>query len=206
MRLLVSSAILEEGIDVPACDAVIDFDGAQTSRGWQQRKGRARASNAYFAYTLDCSDEETRLLGDQRVQRLQEWQNLAVRQLSGADRPPPPTPSAAECAARISERVVRPLRPDGDEVHDGAMLPIERCKQKLQRVYCETMFVLRPGDTPFEVDFTADGSHFTAKEKKGGNFVYSKVDGGFCCQLELPQVLLCSKPTDGSDGSEATLP
>jgi len=45
-RLLVTTAVIEEGIDVPECDAVVDFDAAGTSRSLQQRAGRARAKGA----------------------------------------------------------------------------------------------------------------------------------------------------------------
>ena len=42
-RLLVSTSIIEEGIDVPECDCVISFDAAMSNRELQQRSGRARA-------------------------------------------------------------------------------------------------------------------------------------------------------------------
>ena len=43
LRVLVATSIVEEGMDVPECDLVIDFDKAMTSREQQQRSGRARA-------------------------------------------------------------------------------------------------------------------------------------------------------------------
>ena len=52
LRVLVSTSIVEEGIDVPECDAVISFDHAITSRELQQRHGRARAPNSAYLSML----------------------------------------------------------------------------------------------------------------------------------------------------------
>ncbi|KAF9762801.1 hypothetical protein IL306_003334, partial [Fusarium sp. DS 682] len=42
INLLVATDVLEEGIDVPACDLVVSFDEIKTLRSYIQRRGRAR--------------------------------------------------------------------------------------------------------------------------------------------------------------------
>ena len=41
-NLLVSTSVLEEGLDVPCCDVVIRFDGIKTLTSYKQSRGRAR--------------------------------------------------------------------------------------------------------------------------------------------------------------------
>ncbi|POR32920.1 Dicer-like protein 2 [Tolypocladium paradoxum] len=42
INLLVATAVLEEGIDVPACNLVVCFDSPETPKAFIQRRGRAR--------------------------------------------------------------------------------------------------------------------------------------------------------------------
>lgn len=42
INLLVATAVLEEGIDVPACNLVVCFDSPETPKSFIQRRGRAR--------------------------------------------------------------------------------------------------------------------------------------------------------------------
>lgn len=42
INLLVATAVLEEGIDVPACNVVVCFDDPETPKAFIQRRGRAR--------------------------------------------------------------------------------------------------------------------------------------------------------------------
>lgn len=57
LRMLIATSIVEEGIDVPECDAVISFDHAITSRELQQRRGRARASNSAYVSMLSRGNQ-----------------------------------------------------------------------------------------------------------------------------------------------------
>lgn len=46
-NLLIGTAVLEEGIDLPKCNLVIRWDAPNTYRSYVQCKGKARAPNAY---------------------------------------------------------------------------------------------------------------------------------------------------------------
>jgi ERCC4-related helicase len=192
LRILVSTSILEEGIDVPECDAVIDFDGATSTRQGQQRKGRARAKNASYAY-LVASDKAPELRRNyENVRRMNEMTVERIARRS--ERPSPQMLSAKEARMRIARECVRTKGPDGRAC---ALLPIERCKTLLDHVYYVQKFHLQPGAPGFELDLSADGTHFTSKEKGANNFqmIPIKQPTGetlFSCALHLPGVLLCS--------------
>ncbi len=42
VQLLVATSVLEEGLDVPACDVVVRFDGVDSMRAMVQSRGRVR--------------------------------------------------------------------------------------------------------------------------------------------------------------------
>ena len=187
LRLLVSTSVLEEGIDVPECDAVVDFDDATNTRQGQQRKGRARAKMATYAYLVSTASgpkirqqyENSRAMNEMTVE-------LIARR---SPRPPPRTPSAHGVRASMDNCVRTYHR---DDSRPCALLPMERCKAHLDGVYCIQQLILQSGDRGFELDLTADGSHFTAKSKNADNFHIEARAGGFSCKLTLPGVLLCS--------------
>ena len=205
LRLLVSTAILEEGIDVPECDAVVDFDGVTSTRQGQQRKGRARAKNASYAYLVSSGRavevrqmyENVRLMNEMTV-------DVIARR---AERPSPTVPSAEQATLDIAHECVRTKLPDGSAC---ALLPIERCKMLLyERVYCNKRFALQHGDREKALDFAADGTHFTAKSEGANNFrvTSTRTSTGalaFACELHLPAVLLCS--AEIGDQLPTTLP
>jgi ERCC4-related helicase len=56
-NLLVATTVLEEGIDVPACNLVICFDEPRTPKSFVQRRGRARMSTSTL-YLLVPQDSE----------------------------------------------------------------------------------------------------------------------------------------------------
>ena len=185
---------MEEGIDVPECDAVFDFDNATTSRQQQQRAGRARAKLASYAYLVGAGSDE-----EKQYNNLRGWNAMAKRLLTERDsttgevrrRPSPPTPCAAAAWAEIKDRVVTTYTEDGQEC---ARYPCERCFKVLQDVYVLHV-PLKHGDDAHEFDLTGDGEHFTAKEKGAHNFRMerSRRAGAsvFSCQLRLPAIKLC---------------
>ena len=62
-NLLVSTSVLEEGLDVPECDVVIRFDGIKSLTSFKQSKGRARkAEGSRFIVIL--SEEEHAAFND----------------------------------------------------------------------------------------------------------------------------------------------
>lgn len=66
INLLVATSVLEEGIDVAACNIVICFDSLTTLRSFIQRKGRARKNNSKFVLFSHRRDYKT----------LKDWQDI----------------------------------------------------------------------------------------------------------------------------------
>ena len=52
----IATQVMEEGIDIMACDMVIDFDSPSTLKSFIQRRGRARRPNSRFVI-LHCPDD-----------------------------------------------------------------------------------------------------------------------------------------------------
>lgn len=65
INLLVATAVLEEGIDVPACNLVVCYDMPATPKGFIQRRGRAR-----------MRDSRLVLLIEEGGSRIQHWSAL----------------------------------------------------------------------------------------------------------------------------------
>lgn len=55
-NLLIGTAVLEEGIDLPKCNLVIRWDAPKTYRSYVQCKGKARAANAYHVIMVSPTD------------------------------------------------------------------------------------------------------------------------------------------------------
>jgi ERCC4-related helicase len=56
INLLIATSVLEEGIDVPACNLVICFDVPKTSKSFIQRRGRARMKDSRLILFFDQGD------------------------------------------------------------------------------------------------------------------------------------------------------
>ncbi|CAG9860697.1 unnamed protein product [Phyllotreta striolata] len=59
LNVLVSSNILEEGIDIPTCTLVIRYDPAMDYRAYIQSKGRARHSKGFFYMMVNHSEMDS---------------------------------------------------------------------------------------------------------------------------------------------------
>ncbi len=57
IKLLVSTSVLEEGLDVPVCNLVIRFEGAATLRSFVQSRGRA-SRRPGSEFVVICTDKE----------------------------------------------------------------------------------------------------------------------------------------------------
>lgn len=72
INLLIATSVLEEGIDVPACNLVICFDSPPTPKSFIQRRGRARMQDSKLILLCDDSpalvDEWTRF--DDEISKL----------------------------------------------------------------------------------------------------------------------------------------
>ncbi|KAF2862586.1 P-loop containing nucleoside triphosphate hydrolase protein [Piedraia hortae CBS 480.64] len=70
INLMVATSVLEEGIDVPACNLIISFDPAPTVVSFVQRRGRARHKLSTY---IEFQDEL------QRKSNIDKWQGFAER-------------------------------------------------------------------------------------------------------------------------------
>lgn len=78
VNLLIATSVLEEGIDVPACNFVICFDEVETFKSFIQRRGRARMR----ASCLICFIERQGRIAEQ----WQEMEEIMKRQYQEEDR------------------------------------------------------------------------------------------------------------------------
>ncbi|OKL62314.1 hypothetical protein UA08_03032 [Talaromyces atroroseus] len=58
-NILISTSVLEEGIDVPACNVVICFDPPKDLRSFVQRRGRARDRQSELVVFIDGDDDDS---------------------------------------------------------------------------------------------------------------------------------------------------
>jgi hypothetical protein len=56
LNLLIATDVLEEGIDVPACNLIVRFDRCTTFRSYVQSRGRARCRRANFVLFTSKAD------------------------------------------------------------------------------------------------------------------------------------------------------
>ncbi|KAI1921597.1 Dicer-like protein 2 [Ophidiomyces ophidiicola] len=96
INLIVTTAVLEEGIDIPVCDVVISFDLPSDLRSYIQRRGRARKKDSKFALFVSSSDvltikhlhsmeDAVKQLYLENQQRLQELRILEEVEESSSD-------------------------------------------------------------------------------------------------------------------------
>ena len=118
-NLIVSTSVLEEGIDNPDCDVVIRFDGIKSLISFTQSKGRARKWEKSQFILLMSEDEDNFLL------EIQEHDTIVKKVLTNSyndnevpskttlkiqkeilDKPSPPPIQEFECTLRSSECAV----------------------------------------------------------------------------------------------------
>ena len=157
LRVLVATSIVEEGMDVPACDLVVNFDPPRTSREHQQRGGRARAPHATFASLISSGKDFRKAREGQ--ERLNSWNKLVaeVLNMNGAT-PRPPLHS-----------MMPPPEQNFLETTEGALLPLTRAKDFL---HSKVYGLKQPGQgtegrdgTTLKLDFTGDGKRFEHEGK-----------------------------------------
>ena len=73
VNILVSTSVVEEGIDVPSCNLVVKFDFPQTFRSYIQSKGRARKKASQYILLVEEGDSE-------KEAKYKEW--LGVYEMS----------------------------------------------------------------------------------------------------------------------------
>ncbi|CAD8120142.1 unnamed protein product [Paramecium sonneborni] len=68
IKILISTAVAEEGIDIPMCNYVIGFNPIASSKAYVQMKGRARKENSQFMIFMVDKDQQARVQSHQQVQ------------------------------------------------------------------------------------------------------------------------------------------
>lgn len=71
VKLLVSTAVSEEGMDVPAANVVIRFDAVQTPVSLVQSRGRARQADSKFIVLAESDKAERSIAGIYQAEMLQ---------------------------------------------------------------------------------------------------------------------------------------
>ena len=75
MNVLISTSVVEEGIDVPSCNLVVKYDFPQTFRSYIQSKGRARKRGSLYILMVEDGDKEK-----EKEKKYNEW--LGVYKMS----------------------------------------------------------------------------------------------------------------------------
>ncbi|KAL6882375.1 hypothetical protein HDV57DRAFT_509507 [Trichoderma longibrachiatum] len=84
INLLIATSVLEEGIDVPACNLVICFDTPKTPKSFIQRRGRARSKDSRLVLFFDHSSPAIQQwqAKEEEMSRIFEDEERAARELS----------------------------------------------------------------------------------------------------------------------------
>lgn len=83
INLLLATAVLEEGIDVPACNLVVCFDNPETPKSFIQRRGRARMRNSRLVLLSERSSNVIRQWEalEEELNQVYEDEEREIRQL-----------------------------------------------------------------------------------------------------------------------------
>ncbi|KAF5024960.1 hypothetical protein F66182_2911 [Fusarium sp. NRRL 66182] len=122
INLLVATSVLEEGIDVPACNLVVCFDETTTLKSFIQRRGRARMQESKMI-ALESSTSDPRPWGEleQGMKRRYEDDQRELARLDELARSEP-TDSIYHIVRR-----------------SGARLDLENSRQHLEH-FCQVVF------------------------------------------------------------------
>ena len=74
---IVSTSVIEEGLDVRSCNLVIKFDFPQTFRSYIQSKGRARAKPSKYILMMSQTEQGMRR---RQYQEFQDVEELSLRE------------------------------------------------------------------------------------------------------------------------------
>ena len=75
LNLLVATSVLEEGIDVPACNLVICFDEVLSLKAFVQRRGRARMRDSKLLLFMERSAGMAKQWESMEAQLKRQWQD-----------------------------------------------------------------------------------------------------------------------------------
>ncbi|PHH90283.1 hypothetical protein CDD83_4084 [Cordyceps sp. RAO-2017] len=121
INLLVATSVLEEGIDVPACNLIVCFDKPDSLRAFVQRRGRARMSKSKLIWLSEHSTDAPRQweLLEEELKQVYEDEERERRSLELFE-----GPQLSGTCFEIEST--------------GAMLDLDNAKQHLQH-FCSTL-------------------------------------------------------------------
>ncbi|KAK3304599.1 uncharacterized protein B0T15DRAFT_537045 [Chaetomium strumarium] len=148
-NLVVATSVLEEGIDVPACNLVVCFDEPKSLGSFIQRRGRARMSaSQLYILVEDRSDSAARSWEDLEREMKRKYED-DMREIPDLEQ------------IENSEVLDYPLLRDAET---GAQLTIHDAKQHLEH-FCATLSTRKFVDwSPFYVVHDLDGNPVDARE------------------------------------------
>lgn len=127
-RFLVSTSVLEEGVDIQKCNLVIRFDEPSNYRSYVQSKGRARANEAKYILLHDSSSPTNTLNKDVLLyERLEKELQIICHNRA--------LPSLEEMIEAFSDDLLKPFMPFGPT---GSRITSSSCISLLNR-YCSRL-------------------------------------------------------------------
>lgn len=96
LNLVIATNVLEEGIDLTACNVVVCFDQPSNIKSFIQRRGRARQEKSTFAIMIS-SDCESKMISqwqdlEEEMSQLYQDQKRKIRDLEALEVNPEPVP------------------------------------------------------------------------------------------------------------------
>lgn len=186
LRLLVTTSTVDEGLDVPSCDGVVNFDKPLNNRQQLQRGGRARTPGAMYVTLVPEGDEGNDVRNE--IRRMEEWNSMVTATLEALRQP-----GAQTLPIRYRKPVA--LHTSALTTAGGAVLPGPRCADFLKSFVYKTKVVLRgSGGSREVVDqyCTHNGRKFRTSE-----FFHTTKEGEqgpYRCTLMLVLPGMCTIP------------
>ncbi|KJZ70376.1 hypothetical protein HIM_10220 [Hirsutella minnesotensis 3608] len=122
LNLLVGTSVLEEGIDIPACNLIVCFDRPDTPKAFIQRRGRARMKGSILVWMTEDSsfvlDQWEEL--ERKLKEAYEDEEREARQLAMLEK----TELTSDTFFEVEST--------------GAVLDLDNAKQRLQH-FCSTL-------------------------------------------------------------------
>lgn len=138
VNVLVCTSVLEEGIDIGACNLVIRFSEPKTYREFVQSKGRARAKDSFFCIMSDQQkDIENRL---NNFEHIEKFLNAKFKQSKNEDYP----------IAVPSDHPMQTNEENFFESRNGARIYLHEARRYLE------VFIAKKGNRNYHVDYSIE--------------------------------------------------
>ena len=145
-NILLATSVVEEGLDIPACNIVIRYDFPQTYRAYVQSRGRARQKPAKFVFFLKETERE------EKKSLLKSFHDIEILLREYASDMSPRAEQEEEDDEFDYNMLIPPLEVEGTGAKVTATLAIQRlnfyCSQLPKDEYTDVM----PSDYTIEDD------------------------------------------------------